>query len=106
VQRELGLEAYVDTSEWPVLYVNLFVAFELNELVDFVRLPLVIATTPAVATAYRGLPVAGKAGVAGLALGGVALAGNMFYGEWVRAGRIPFPDPFGWNDTPEDGDER
>jgi hypothetical protein len=43
----LGADAVIDTTRLAPWLVNALIAAEINELVDFVRLPFVIATTPA-----------------------------------------------------------
>ena len=50
----LGADAVIDTSQFSTRVVNALIAAEINELFEFVRLPLVIATTPALSRRLRG----------------------------------------------------
>lgn len=45
----------VDLNSMNTRYVNLFVSFELNELIGWVTLPFVVATTPRVSQWWRDL---------------------------------------------------
>jgi hypothetical protein len=50
----VGVDHYLDTSQLSPKLINILIAAEINELADFVRLPLVIATTPALSRRLRG----------------------------------------------------
>lgn len=49
----LGADQAFDISQWSPALVNAVVAAEVNELLEFVRLPAIIATTPAVSRWLR-----------------------------------------------------
>jgi hypothetical protein len=51
----LGADAVIDTTALSPQLINALIAAELNELGEFVRLPLVIATTPALSRRLRGM---------------------------------------------------
>lgn len=42
----LGVGEHIDISNWSPQFINMILAYEMNELLDFVRIPVVIATTP------------------------------------------------------------
>ena len=44
---------YEGVNDWSTEWVNLFIAGEMNEVLEFGRLPLVLATTPRVAKWWR-----------------------------------------------------
>jgi hypothetical protein len=44
---------YEGVNEWNNSFINLLVALEMNELLEFVRLPLILSTTPKVAHWWR-----------------------------------------------------
>ena len=50
----LGADAVIDTSMFSPRVVNALIAAEINELAEFIRLPLVIAYTPALSRRLRG----------------------------------------------------
>ena len=50
----LGVDAVIDTSILSTRMINALIAAEINELAEFVRLPFVIATTPALSRRLRG----------------------------------------------------
>jgi hypothetical protein len=50
----LGADSVIDTSQFSTRVINALIAAEINELAEFVRLPLVIATTPALSRRLRG----------------------------------------------------
>ena len=52
----LGVDSYVDTSFLSPRVINALIAAEINETFDLVRLPFVIATTPALSRRLRGTP--------------------------------------------------
>ena len=45
--QQLGVDSYIDTSVLSTRVINALIAAEINEMFDLVRLPFVIATTPA-----------------------------------------------------------
>ena len=51
----LGADAVIDTRTLSPQLINALIAAEINELADFVRLPLVIATTPALSRRLKAL---------------------------------------------------
>ena len=51
----LGADMVLDTSALSPQLINALIAAEINELFDFVRLPIVIATTPALSRRLRGV---------------------------------------------------
>ena len=51
----LGADTVIDTSALSPQLINALIAAEINELGDFVRLPLVIATTPALSRRLKAL---------------------------------------------------
>jgi NADPH:quinone reductase-like Zn-dependent oxidoreductase len=51
--QQLGADTVIDTSQLSSRVVNALIAAEINELLDWVRLPLVIATTPALSRRLR-----------------------------------------------------
>ena len=58
--QQLGADSVIDTTALSPRLINAFIAAEINELIDLVRLPMVIATTPAVGRklkSWRGVPV-------------------------------------------------
>lgn len=54
----LGVDQLLDTSMFSARMINALIAAELNEMLDLVRLPFVIATTPALSRRLRGPPAA------------------------------------------------
>lgn len=50
----LGADSVIDTTQFSTRVVNALIAAEINELFEFVRLPLVITTTPALSRRLRG----------------------------------------------------
>ncbi|RHY21568.1 hypothetical protein DYB32_009777 [Aphanomyces invadans] len=59
--QSLGLDQYVDTEKLNPTYGNIAIAVLLNEILETVRLPLCIATTPMIKRAY--LNATGKSSV-------------------------------------------
>ena len=56
--QQLGADSVIDTTALSPRLINAFIAAEINELIDLFRLPMVIATTPAVGRkwkAWRGI---------------------------------------------------
>ena len=51
--RYLGADSVIDTTQFSTRVVNALIAAEINELFEFVRLPLVITTTPALSRRLR-----------------------------------------------------
>jgi hypothetical protein len=49
----LGADSFFDLSKWSPQLVNAAVAFEANEFLDLLRLPVIIATTPRLARWLR-----------------------------------------------------
>ena len=54
--QAIGADAVFDTTALSPRVINALIAAEVNELADFVRLPIVIATTPALSRRLRGKP--------------------------------------------------
>ena len=52
--QQLGADSVIDTSQFSKPLVNALIAAECNELLEFVRLPLVIGFTPALSRRLRG----------------------------------------------------
>lgn len=50
---QLGAHNFFDLTKWSPQIVNAAVAFECNEFLDLLRLPLVIAATPKIAKWLR-----------------------------------------------------
>lgn len=59
--QQLGADSVIDTSALSPGLINALIAAEINELGDFVRLPLVIATTPALSRRLKAMRGKGSA---------------------------------------------
>jgi hypothetical protein len=51
--KRLGSDNIYDLSGWDPRFINALIAIEINELLEFFRFPLIIATTPKVARWWR-----------------------------------------------------
>ena len=51
---QLGAHNFFDLTKWSPQVVNAAVAFECNEFLDLLRLPVIIAATPKIARWLRG----------------------------------------------------
>ena len=51
-----GVDQVLDTSMFSPRVINALIAAEMNEMLEFVRLPFIIATTPALSRRLRGTP--------------------------------------------------
>ena len=60
--HQVGVDSVIDISAFSTRVVNALIAAEINELLDFVRLPLVIAMTPALSRRLRGTQRAASKG--------------------------------------------
>lgn len=56
ILQYVGVENFVDLSMFSPRVINALIALELNELLEWVRLPLIIATTPRLSRYLRGKP--------------------------------------------------
>lgn len=52
--QQLGADSIIDTSQFSKPLVNALIAAECNELLEFVRLPIVIGMTPTLSRRWRG----------------------------------------------------
>ena len=51
--KRLGSDNIYDLSDWDPRFINALIAIEINELLEFFRFPLIVATTPKVAKWWR-----------------------------------------------------
>jgi len=55
LMQRWGAQEYIDISSWDKRYVNALIAINCSEMLDPVRIPIILAVTPFVSRWYRGL---------------------------------------------------
>ena len=51
--RRMGFDGVIDTSSWSPRLVNAFIAMTIADLIEPIRLPLVVVATPLISRALR-----------------------------------------------------